>query len=112
MTDIGEVLTDLADRFNKKARDDEKLKEELKDVTRTIVIEFRDGDSYKIMLQNAQLIDLDKGSFDTPDIRVITDTETFEGLITRTVGPMRALATGRLKLVASLEDKLRFRKLL
>ena len=105
-------MKDLAERFNKKAQDDEKLREELKDVSRTIVIEFRDGDSYKIMLQNAQLVDLDKGSFESPDIRVITDTETFEGLISRTIGPMKALATGRLKLVASLEDKLRFRKLL
>jgi putative sterol carrier protein len=112
MTDVGEVLKGLADRFNKKTQEDEKLREELRDVTRTIVIEFRDGDSYKIMLQNAQLIDLDKGSFDSPDIKVITDTETFEGLISRTIGPMKALATGRLKLVASLEDKLRFRKLL
>ena len=112
MIDVEGVLKDLMERFNRKAGEDQKLRDELRDVTRSIAVEMRDGESYHFLLKESQLVDLTKGAADSPDIKIISDTETFEGLISRRIGPMKALATGKLKLEASLEDKLRIRKLL
>jgi len=112
MADIEAVLKDLIARFNTKALDDAKLRKELEGVTRSIEICIKDGESYNFMLKDTQLVNLTKGNLESPDVKVITDAETFEGLINKTIGPMKALATRRLKIKASLEDMLRFRKLI
>ena len=109
--DIESVLESLILRFNEKAQEDEKLRTDLKDITRMIMVEFGDGESYNFTLQDCQLTKLSKGAVDSPDIKIITDRETFEGLIEKRIGPMKALLTGKLKLEASIEDKLRLRKL-
>lgn len=111
MIDIEEVLKDLMARFNKKTTEDERLRSELKNITRKIMIEMTDGESYNFLLENNQIINLSKGEIVSPDIKIISDTKTFEGLINRKIGPMKAIATGKLKIIASLEDKLRLRKL-
>jgi putative sterol carrier protein len=112
VVDIEAVLKDLIDNFNKKAGKDEKLKSELENVTRKISVEMKDGESYNFILQNTQLTDFSKGSVSEADIKIISDTKSFEALVNREMGPMRALATGKVKIEASLEDKLRLRKLL
>jgi putative sterol carrier protein len=112
MVDIEAVLKDLIERFNKKALEDDKLRKELKDVTRKIEINISDQGSFNMLLKDVKLIDFSKGEADSPDIKVITDSETFDGLLSRKIGPMKALATKRLKIKASLEDMLRFRKLI
>ena len=112
MVDIEQVLKDLIEKFNGKAAEDEKLQRELENVTRKIMVEMKDGETYSFILKDKQLTDFSKGKIEAPDIRIVSDTKSFDALIKREMGPMRALATGKVKIEASLEDKLRFRKLL
>ncbi len=109
---IEEVLGDLIARFNRKASEDEKLRTELEGMTRRIEVEMRDGETYHFLLENSQLVNFSKGKTNEADVRIISDTKSFEALINREMGPMKALVTGKVKIEASLEDKLRLRKLL
>jgi len=111
VTDVEALLKDLIARFNKKATEDEKLRNELKDMTRKIEVRMRDGETYNFLLEDHQLKNFSKGEVSEPDIRIISDTKNFEALVKREIGPMRALATGKLKIKAPLEDMLRLRKL-
>ena len=112
LVNIEETLRTLIARFNSKASEDEKLRTELEGMTRKIEVEMRDGESYNFVLENTQLINFSKGRIDEPDIRIISDTKSFEALINREMGPMKALVTGKVRIEASLEDKLRLRKIL
>ena len=107
-----EILRELIDKFNKKALEDEKMRKELEGIKRTIQVEFKDGESYNFMIDNARILNFSKGAVANPDLKIISDTKTFDALMKREMGPMKALATGKLKIEGSLEDKLRLRKLL
>lgn len=109
--DVEALLKDLIARFNKKVTEDEKLRNELRNMTRKIEVKMRDGESYNFLLEDLQLKNFSKGEVSEPDISIISDTKSFEALVKREIGPMRALATGKVKIKAPLEDMLRLRKL-
>jgi len=111
LTDVEALLKDLIARFNKKVTEDEKLRNELRNMTRKIEVKMKDGESYNFLLEDQQLKNFSKGELSEPDISIISDTKSFEALVKREIGPMRALATGKVKIKAPLEDMLRLRKL-
>jgi len=106
-----ELLLDVIDKFNERAEGDEKLRKELEGVNRKVQIEVTDGNNYHFVLDNIRISGFGQGSIDSPDITITSDTRTIFGLFNREIGPMKALATKRLRLQGSLQDMLKIRKL-
>ena len=107
-----ELIQEKIDLFNEKAQTDEKLQRELEGITRTVQIEVEDGPNYKFIIDNKQISGFGEGDIDSPDVRLISDTETLTGVLKGEIGPMKAYVTKKLKLKASIEDLLRLRKFL
>lgn len=104
------LLMDAIRKFNEKAETDEKLKKELKGITRKIQVDVTDGEGYNFVLEDTRVSDLREGEIESPDIVITASTETFTALLTKEMGPMKAIATRKLKMKASLEDMFRLRK--
>ena len=109
---IEETLSSLVERFNRHSDRTPAVQEELKGVERTIAIRFRDDGSYAVDLKAGHLQNLRSQPPAKADLTITTDQATFEGLVKREIGPMKALATRRLSLDGSLEDKILLRRLL
>ena len=105
-----EMLEDLIHKFNAKAESDPGLRAELGDLTKTVLIDLKDGTRYHFTLKDQKVAGLLDGGVDHADITIITDPETLRQLITREIGPFKAYAMGKIKLKGSLEDLARFRK--
>lgn len=103
-------LEGLIAKFNARVREDAKLRAELEGIERTVVVDLKGGTTYHFTLKDAQVEGLLDGTVNNPDITIIADADTIRGLIAREIGPMKAFATGRLKVKGDLEDLVRFRK--
>jgi putative sterol carrier protein len=109
---VEETLESLVDRFNRKVARTPALADELRGIARTIAIRLGDAGSYAVDLADGRLTNLRSGSPSRVDLSIATDVATFEGLVTKEIGPMKALVTRRLAIDGSLEDKLLLRRLL
>lgn len=109
---VEETLASLVDRFNRKADATPAMAEELHGLERTIRIHLTDEGTYAVDLRRGRLTNLRTGSAGSADVTITTDVATFHGLVTKDIGPMKALVTRKLSIDGSLEDKLLFRKLL
>ena len=105
-----QMLEDLILKFNAKAASDPALRAELGDLTKTVLIDLKDGTKYHFTLQDQKVAGLFDGDAAGADITITTDKETLRQLITREMGPFKAYAMGKIKLKGSLEDLARFRK--
>ena len=109
---VEDTLASLVDRFNRHAERNPGMAEELDGLSRTIQISLIDGDTYAVDLARGRLTNLRTGKAPRADVRITTDVGTFHALVRKDMGPMKALVTRKLTIDGSLEDKLRFRKLL
>jgi len=109
---VEESLASLVDRFNRHAERSPGMSEELDGLSRTIQIQLTDEGSYVVDLSKGRLRNLRTGSASHAHVRITTDVGTFNALVRKDIGPMKALVTRRLAIEGSLEDKLLFRKLL
>lgn len=105
-----DLLEEAVRKFNAKAQTDEKLQRELDGVERKVLIDCRDGPKYNFLLKDRQIGAVGDGAVDGPDITILSDTATLTALLKREMGPMKAYATQKLKIKASLDDVLRLRK--
>lgn len=109
---VEETLASLVDRFNRHARETPALVEELAGVERSIAIRLTDAGTYSVDLKGGRLSNLRSGAAADPDLTITTDVATFQGLVRKDIGPMKAIVTRRLEIAGSLEDKLLLRRLL
>lgn len=105
-----EMLEGLLQKFNAKVASDPGLRAELGGLTKTVLIELKDGVKYHFTLKDQHVAGLIDGGTDHADITISTDADTLKALIRREVGPFKAYATGKIRLKGSLEDLARFRK--
>ena len=105
-----EQLEALVARFNAKAAEDPRLREELQGIERTVVLDLKDGTKFHFVLKDAHVDGILDGGAETPDLTIISDPATVKGLLAGEIGPFKAYATGRLKVKGDIEDILRFRK--
>ena len=108
---LKETLMNAIERFNEKCREDEKLRKELKDVKRKVQIEI-DDKKYHFVLQSDGIKGFDEGSTEKPDMTIISDKETINGLMKKEISPFKAYATGKIKIKGSLMDLLRLKEFL
>ncbi len=107
---IEEKLRAAIDKFNKLAEEDPKVKSEVKDIVRRVQIVLEDGPTYHFVLDHGHIDGLEHGAIDPAEITVTTDTATLEGIFNGEVSALRAYATKKLKLKASLQDLMTLRK--
>ncbi len=105
-----EQLEGLIAKFNARVEKDAKLREELRGIERTVVLDLKDGTAYHFVLKDAHVDTLLEGGADGADLTIISDRKTVQGLLAGEIGPFKAYATGKLKVKGDLEDLLRFRK--
>jgi len=106
-----ENLFDLVEKFNRRAREDEKLMHELKGLEKKIEINFTDNGRYSFLLKDGQ-VSRHEGIFESPDIAVIITTDVFESIINREIDVLSAYITRKFTVKASLSDKLLISELL
>lgn len=109
---VEETLASLVERFNRRVERTPALAEELRGTARTIAIRLGEAGSYAVDLADGRLRNLRSGAPSRADLSIATDAATFEGLVAKEIGPMKALVTRRLAIDGSLEDKLLLRRLL
>jgi len=105
------LITSAIDKFNCKAKNDDKLKAQLEGMDRRILIEFHDCTPCHMHLKDLQIQDFADGNIDPAEVKVITDQATMKGLLKKEVNAMKAYATGKIKFKASLTDLLTLKKL-
>lgn len=112
MVALRAMLEDLVARFNERARTDPRMREELEGLERRIQV-VTEHATYRMRLEAGKIVDLEEAEAQgEADLTIAADEEVLRGVIAREIAPFKALATGKLKVKASLEDTLRFRKLL
>ena len=109
---VEEVLASIVDRFNRHAARTPAVAEELDGLERTIQVRLTDAGTYAVDLAQGRLTNLRSGPAKHADVTITTDSRTFDALVKKEIGPMKALVTRKLSIDGSLEDKLLFRKLL
>ncbi len=109
---VEESLASLVERFNRHVGRTPSVAEELAGLERTIAIRLSDAGSYAVDLSGGRLTNLRTGMPEHAHLKILTDSRTFEQLLSKEIGPMKALVTRRLAIEGSLEDKLLLRRLL
>ncbi len=109
---VAETLASLVERFNAHAARTPSVQAELAQLSRTVVVRLTDEASYSVELREGRLQNLRTGVAEHADLTITTDRATFEGLVRKEVGPMKAIVLRKLTIDGRLEDKLLFRKLL
>lgn len=109
---LKETLMNAIERFNEKCREDEKLRNELRDVVKKVNIEITDDKNYCFVLKNAMISGFDEGTVEKPDITIISNRETINGLMKKEISPFKAYATGKIKIKGSLMDLLKLKEFL
>ncbi|MCJ7517918.1 MAG: SCP2 sterol-binding domain-containing protein [Methanomassiliicoccales archaeon] len=104
------ILENLVTTFNEKVEMDADLRKDLEGICKKIQIDLG-SERYRLILENQRISCFDEGTIDDPDITLISDPDTIQGLISGSMKPMKALALKKLKVKGSLEDILRLRKL-
>lgn len=109
---VMETLSSAVERFNRHAERTPSVSQELKGLERTLAVRLTDESTYAFDLRDSRLVNLRTGAPPRADLTITTDLATFEGLVRKEIGPMKALVLRKLTIEGSLEDKLLFRKLL
>lgn len=107
---IEKLLKEMLIKFNERAKTDQQLREELVGFERAVLIILSDGRKFSFRVSGGQAVDFQERAISNPDITIGTDTETIDKLVRKELRIMKALATRKLKIDASLEDMLRLRK--
>ena len=100
---VKELLEKIVTDFNKKVEEDPDFAKEAKEKDKTVQFLFDDGESYHMELKDGSIQGVEDGPLDGADITIMTDQETFTGLVSGEFSAMRAYATKKLRLKASTE---------
>lgn len=104
-----DLLEDMVNAYNRKVDESEKLFEKLKEVTRTIQVELDETVFYHMRMVNGKIIEILPEALkepDLPDLRILSDIVTFEGILNKTVKPLKAYALKKIKIKGALRDRL------
>jgi putative sterol carrier protein len=100
-----EVLNNLADKINKRLATDEKFKKKLSGVKKTFCIDFDGKDFYNFSLENGSVSEIMDGKKDA-DIYIEVSSDLFSKLLSGEEDAMSAYFEKKIKIKASLMDKL------
>ena len=104
-----DFLEEMVNKFNQKVDESEKMFQKLKDISRTIQIELDDTVFYHMRMVNGKIVEILPEAIkepEVPDLRILSDAVTFEGIMNKTVKPLRAYALNKIKVKGALRDRL------
>ena len=110
-----DLLENMVNKFNQKVDDSERLFERLKEVSRTIQIELDENVFYHMRMINGKIVEIVPEAIkepELPDLRILTDSRTFEGIMNKTVKPLKAYALKKIKIKGALKDRILLKDLL
>jgi len=107
---VKDLIERAVAKFNARVQADEKLQQELEGVERTVLLDLKDGTKFHFQLKDQKIGPVAEGPVEAPDVTILSDPSALTALLNKEMGPMKAYATGKLKIKASLEDVLRLRK--
>ncbi|MGC8609639.1 MAG: SCP2 sterol-binding domain-containing protein [Thermoplasmata archaeon] len=106
-----EVLDGLVSKVNDRFSKDEKYREKLKDVKKSINIEFDGKDNYHFYVNNANLSPVEEGKIDA-DINIMVGSDVFNQILSKQMDALSAYVSKKIKIKASLMDKILISELL
>lgn len=109
--EIKEMLEKVVTAFDKKSKEDEKLREKLKDFTRDIAIDLEDDLDFNFKISDGKVSELKEGKLDKADITINTDSDTLKAILSKEMRPMEAYARKKIKVKASFLDMLKIKDL-
>ncbi len=104
-----EFLEKIVNTFNEKLENSEKMTEKLRDINRTIQIELDEKVFYHMRMVGGKIVEVIPDAVkepELPDLRVVMDSITFEGIKNGTVKPLKAFALKKIKVIGSFKDKI------
>ncbi|MCK4614297.1 MAG: SCP2 sterol-binding domain-containing protein [Thermoplasmata archaeon] len=110
-----ELLEDIMNKFNKKVDENTQLFEKLKDINRTIQVELDENAFYHMRMLNGKIMEILPEAVkdpELPDLRILTDSDTFKGILNGTIKPLKAYAFHKIRFKGSLKDRLLLKDLL
>ncbi len=99
------------EQFNERAKTDQKLRETLKDMERSIQLDVAGEGTYHFFLRDYAIGGVQDGPTSDPQILVTTDKKTLAAIFDGELSPTRAYMSKKLKFKATLLDLLVLRKL-
>lgn len=112
MANLEQTLRLAIEKFNAKVKEDAHLQRELEGIVRSVQIEIIDGKSYHFLLENKEIKKFSEGTIENANIRIIIDTATMIGIINKEISPIKAYATRKLRIKASILDLMKLQKFL
>jgi putative sterol carrier protein len=104
------LLRDLIDKFNVKADNDEALRSELEGMDKKVLIDLG-SEIYNFHLHDGKAHDFKEGRLEDADLTLLSDPETFQGIIEGKIKPMKAFALRKVRVKGDISDVLKLRKL-
>lgn len=111
MDELEELLNGAFEKFKGKIEEDEGLKNELAGITRSVVVDVIDEEGFSFYLDRGNIRDFKRGHLDDPDILITATKEDYKALFNGELKPMKAWATKRLKVKASIADLMKIKKM-
>jgi len=96
-------IQEMIDKFHRKAEKDEKLRDKLEGVVKTMNIDLGE-ETYSMKLDNAQITDYREGMTENADIVFISTPENLQALIDGTLRPMKGYLLKKFTVKGKLED--------
>lgn len=100
-----EMLEDLRKRVNERAATDEKFSKKLAGFNKTFLVSFDEKDFYNFKIEGGKVGEIAEGNAPS-DIEISVPSEVFRKIISREMDPMSAYLEKKIKIKASLFDKL------
>jgi len=105
-----DTIQEMIDKFHRKAENDEKIREKLQSVTKTINIDLG-SENYSLKLENARITDYKEGMIDNADILLSSTPDNLKALIEGTLRPMKAYITKKFTVKGKFEDLMHLKSL-
>ncbi len=100
-----EVLDELKNRVNERIKNDEKFAKKLSTIKKSFLVAFDDKEFYNFQISGGKVGEVVEGK-QASDIEIAVDSDTFNKIIARQIDPMAAYMEKKIKIKASLFDKL------
>lgn len=100
-----ETLNQHVESLNNKIQSDEKYRKKLGNVKKSFCMIFDNTDAYNFSLEDGRISEIRDGRIDS-DITIELSSDTFQGLLSKQIDPLAAYFDKRIRVKASLMDKL------
>lgn len=111
ITEVRPQLVKSVEKFNERAKTDEKFQETLKDMERKILLDVTGDATYHFHLKNYHIDGVKDGPIASPEVTVTVDKDTLLAIFNGETSAMRAYMSRKLKFQATLMDLLVLKKL-